>query len=108
MQTVVQVLSNQPRSLRDVVGDDKRLPDYGFEVVREKKPGRRPGWTKLKSTAPTRRGSMNVQWHAQSRLLICRVINRGKGRPSLIVGDFVDYLLDRHARKVRSITVYQV
>jgi len=37
--------------------------------------------------------------------LLSRVVTRGKGRPHGIIGDYVDYLLDRHARRVQAIHV---
>src|SRR5205823_13450717 len=39
------------------------------------------------------------------KVLSCRVVNKGSGIPSLIIGDFVDYLLQRHRRRVKLITV---
>jgi hypothetical protein len=48
---------------------------------------------------------MNVQWDTDSSALKCRVVNRGAGRPHLIVGDFLEYLLACHKRRVRAITI---
>jgi hypothetical protein len=33
------------------------------------------------------------------------VVNKGRGKPNLIIGDFVNYLLRRHNRRVKFITV---
>ena len=105
MQTLVQVICNPGRSIRDAIANDAKLDAHNFEVVRERKPGRSPGWTKLKSRAPKRRGSINLQWSATTRVLLCRVVNKGAGKPNLIVGDFVDYLLQRHRRRIKIINV---
>jgi hypothetical protein len=48
---------------------------------------------------------MNIQWDGATNILTCRVINRGSGRPNLIIGDFVDYLLSRYRRRIKLVTV---
>ncbi len=105
MQTVVQVVCNRGRSLRDAIANDRRLKTHRLSVVQEKKPGRSPGWTKVRTTEGDRSGSMNVQWDAATNILTCRVVNRGAGRPNLIIGYFVDYLLRRQRRRIRLVTV---
>jgi len=59
----------------------------------------------VRSRAEGRRGSINVQWNTATRVLSCRVVNKGSGKPNLIIGDFVDYLLQRHRRRIKLITV---
>ena len=105
MQTLVQVICSPGPSIRDAIANDAKLEAHYFEVVRERKPGRSPGWTKLKSRAEKRRGSINLQWSATTKVLLCRVVNKGAGKPNLIVGDFVDYLLQRHRRRIKIINV---
>lgn len=105
MQTLVQVICTPGRSVRDAIANDAKLSAHHFEVVLERKAGRFPGWTKLRSHAEGRRGSINLQWNSSTKVLACRVVNKGAGKPNLIVGDFVDYLLQRHRRRVRLITV---
>ena len=105
MQTVVQVVCSRGHSLRDAIANDRKLTRHDLEVMQEKKPGRSPGWMKVRSTESNRGGSMNVQWDAATSILTCRVINRGSGRPNLIIGDFVDYLLSRHRRRIKLVTV---
>jgi hypothetical protein len=91
--------------VRDAIANDRKLDDHNFEVVLERKAGRSPGWTKLRSRAEGRRGSINIQWNAATKVLSCRIVNKGSGKPNLIIGDFVDYLLRRHRRRVKVITV---
>lgn len=55
---------------------------------------------KLHSHTPGRRGAINLQWDA-SGLLRCRIVNRGSGKPSSITGDFVEYVLARHRKRVK-------
>jgi hypothetical protein len=38
-------------------------------------------------------------------VLLCRVVTRGSGKPNLIIGDFVDYLLRRFARRIEAINI---
>jgi hypothetical protein len=53
----------------------------------------------------TRRGSMNIQWDGATAILTCRGINRGSGRPNLIIGDSVEYLLSRYPRRIKLVNV---
>ena len=105
MQTLVQVVCTSGRSLRDAIANDGKLSDNGLEVVAERKSGRSPGWTKLRSSAEGRRGSINIQWSSSTNILSCRVVNKGAGKPGSIIGDFVEYVLHRHQRRVKLITV---
>ena len=63
------------------------------------------GWAKIYSTAADRQGVLNIEWDSDTGILLCRVINRGAGRPNLIVGDFVDYLLRQFRRRIEAITI---
>jgi len=103
MQILVQVLCSKGQSLREAIANDPRLAAYNLQVIREKQPGRAPGWMKLHS-ADSARGALNVEWDVQSAVLRARVITRGSRRPSPIVGDFINYLLARHGSRVQSIT----
>jgi hypothetical protein len=78
---------------------------HDLEWVQLKRPGRPRGWAKLKSTLPDSHGAINLEWDADTNVLISRVVTRGKGRPNLIVGDYIDYLLARHARRIQAINV---
>ena len=103
MQILVQVLCSKGKSLREAIARDSRLARHDLEVTRQMQPGRAPGWMKLHAT-DARRGALNIEWDAQSAVLSARVITRGSRRPSPIVGDFINYLLDRHSGRVQSIT----
>jgi hypothetical protein len=91
--------------VRDAIANDSKLTAHNFEVLLERKAGRSPGWTKLRSRAEGRRGTINIQWNAATKVLSCRVVNKGPGKPNLIIGDLVDYLLQRHRRRIRLVTV---
>jgi hypothetical protein len=105
MQTVVLAICVKGKSLREAIASDKKLVAYDLEVSTEKKSGRSPGWTKVVSKDPSRNGAINIEWNGATSVLECRVVNRGKGRPNRIVGDFVDYLLFRHAKRIRVVSV---
>ena len=70
-------------------------------------PGRQPGWLKLRGADRTR-GAINIVWDSPTNLLTARVVTRGSTRPSPIVGDFVNYLLTRHGKRVKAITTAMV
>ena len=106
MQTLVLVVCSPGLSVRDAIANDPKLGRHDFEILLERKAGRAPGWTKLRSRAQGRLGSINIQWSAATKVLSCRVVNRGSGKPNLIIGDFVDYLLQRHRRRVKIIAVF--
>jgi hypothetical protein len=102
MQILIQALCSRGRSLREAIANDSRLRTHGLRVVREKQAGRAPGWMKLQS-ADFARGVLNVEWDTPSSVLSARVITRGSARPSPIVGDFINYLLIRHSRRVKAV-----
>lgn len=103
MQILIQVLCTKGSSIRQAIADDQRIERFGLQVTKESQPGRAPGWLKLHATDETR-GALNVEWDAQSSVLSARVVTRGSRRPSPIVGQFVNYLLQRHEGRVQSIT----
>ncbi|MEW5914990.1 MAG: hypothetical protein AB1762_01235 [Gemmatimonadota bacterium] len=105
MQTLVEVHCKRGRSLREAIANDPRLGKHGLEMLREHQPGRAPGWAKLRGTQPDRQGTINMVWDASTHVLSCRVVNRGRGKPNLIIGDLVDYLLARHRARIVAILV---
>ncbi len=105
MQTRIQVLCSGGRSLRELIAKDRRLERHGLMVERELKPGRSPGWMKLKPVERGGHGAINVEWDPDMQTLRCRVVTRGRGRPDWITGAFVGYLLARHPRRIESILI---
>jgi hypothetical protein len=51
------------------------------------------------------RGALNIEGDADTSILLCRVVNRGAGRPHLILGDFVDYLFHRLRRRIEAVNI---
>ncbi len=106
MQTIVQAFCTPGLSIRDRIVNDRKLGDFGLVVIKEKKMGRTHGWAKLHSTFEGRHGAINFEWNGASRMLICRVVTKGEGRPQSIIGDFVDYLLSRCRQRIRLISIF--
>ena len=105
MQVVVQVLCKKGRSLRDVIAKDTKIEDYDLYVSEQKRAGRNRGWAKVHSTQSDRYGAINIQWLGASQMLLCRVVTRKRINPSLLIGDFTGYLLERYPRRIQSINV---
>ena len=105
MQTLIQVICSKGTSLRDAIVNDPKLEKFGLETQKKQQPGRRHGWAKLRSTDAARRGALNIEWDADTGILICRVVNRGSGRPDAVVGDFVGYLFKRFRRRIQAVNI---
>lgn len=105
MQTLIQTVCSKGTSLRDAIVNDSRLAAFGLEVSRKQTPGRSHGWAKLHSQAEGRRGVLNLEWDQDTSILVCRIVNRGRGRPDRIAGDFIAYLLTRYRRRIDAINI---
>ena len=102
MQTIIQVFATGPKSLRDRVVNDPKLEEFGLVLSEQKRQGRPHGWTKLHMNGS--HGAINIEWHAASQTLICRVVTRG-GKPHDIAAAFLRYLLARLSKQIASIHV---
>ena len=105
MQTLVQVVCSKGKSLRDTIVNDSKLADFGLETKKQRQPGRQHGWAKIRSTEADRQGALNIEWDASTSILLCRVVNRGAGRPNRVLGDFVDYLFHRFRRRIEAVNI---
>jgi hypothetical protein len=105
MQTILQVVCSRGKSVREQIVNDPRLDNFWLRVQKEKQPGRSHGWAKIVSTRPEGRGALNMVWEANSGILLCRVVNRGGGRPSVILADFLEYLLAHLRRRIEAATI---
>ncbi len=106
MQTVIEVVCRGRKSLREEIKDDRRLNEYGLEVVECKRSGRNPGWTKLRSTVGAS-GAINIEWRESSRTLTCRVVRRNRASSDNVVGDFVRYVLARYRKRIVAVLISQ-
>jgi hypothetical protein len=105
MQTLLQVICSKGTSLRDAIINDKRLGEFGFVTQKKLQPGRPHGWAKLRSNQQGRLGALNIEWDADTSILLCRVVNRGTGRPNCVLGDFVEYLFQRFRRRIQAVNI---
>jgi hypothetical protein len=106
MQTVIQVVTSGHGSLRSKIMDDLQLErKFKFERTWHKQPGRPHGWAKIRSAREGVPGVINLEWHAGSGTLICRVVTKSGNKPNCIIGDFVDYLLARHQNRIFAIHI---
>lgn len=105
MQTLIQVVCSERKSLRDLIAHDERLNKYNFYVEAKQKPGRSPGWAKIHSKDVKVRGAINITWQSRVNILNCRVITKGTGKPANIIGDFTKYLLARFSKKIQSVII---
>lgn len=105
MQTLMQVHCGKGRSLRAKIASDKQLEQFGLHVREQKRMGRSHGWSKLYGSGEGRFGAVNLAWRARTSILECRVVNKRQGKPNAVLGDLVDYLLSRHAARIRLITI---
>jgi hypothetical protein len=103
LQVVVHVLCSKGPSLRAAIARDSGVDRFGLVVSEERRQHRRPGWAKVHS-ADRSRGALNIQWSSASSTLTCRVVTKGSRKPSPVVGDFINYVLDRHKGRVKAIT----
>jgi hypothetical protein len=105
MQTVIQVITIGRGSLRNKIMTDPELErKFGFIKIWSKQPGRPHGWAKVHS-ARDLHGAINLEWHARSGTLICRVVTKLGNKPNSIIGDFIDYLLARHQSRILAIQI---
>jgi hypothetical protein len=106
MQTVLQVSCRRKRgaSLRQQIVNDEKIGDYGLEVRTRKVPGRNPGWAKVRSSE-RKAGAINIEWDSSTNTLLARVITRRSEPASALIARFVEYLLSRHGKNIRAITL---
>ncbi|MGE0128968.1 MAG: hypothetical protein AB7U82_12890 [Blastocatellales bacterium] len=105
MQILIQVITTSKKSLRWEIANDAELEMYNFKISEHKRNHRDNGWAKVHSTLSDRRGAINIHWDANSQILLCRVVNKGKAKPNLIVGDFVHYLFARHRKNIQAVNI---
>ena len=105
MQTVIQVITHGRGSLREKITSDPQLEKkFGLIKVWSKQPTRPHGWAKIHS-ARDLHGAINLEWHAGTGTLICRVVTKFGHKPNSIIGDFIDYLLARHQSRILAIHI---
>jgi hypothetical protein len=102
MQTIIQVFSTKTSSLRESIVKDGKLNDFGLGVTEQKKKSRAQGWAKLHMKGA--HGAINIQWDADTRMLICRIVTKG-GEPHSIASAFIGFLLARFTKRIAFIQI---
>lgn len=106
MQTVLHVSCNPRRgqSLRQRIVNDDRIGEHGLYVRARKVQGRNPGWAKVRSSEGDA-GAINIEWDPSTSTLLARVVTRLPYPAGDLIGRFVGYLLIRHVKQIRAITL---
>jgi hypothetical protein len=105
MQVLIQVICTRGPSLRHAIAKHSKLEDHSLRVTEKQRQGRSHGWTKIHSTESDRHGAINLEWDADTGVLTSRVVTRGHGRPNLIIGDFVDFLIRHFRTRIQAINI---
>jgi hypothetical protein len=105
VQILVLVPCSSGPSIRDTIVGDPELSAFQLDLLKEKRRGRRPGWAKLKSAIQGVDGALNIQWHANTATLECRIVTKLDSDPSPIVGDLIAYLMDRYSDRIQAIHI---
>jgi hypothetical protein len=105
MQTLIQVICTSGPSLREKIAKDPRIDAFLLRVSESRRSDRARGWAKVHSTERDRPGAINLQWLANTNILLARVVTRRGNKPNMIVGDFVDYLIARYKKRIEAINI---
>lgn len=105
MQTIVQIICTKGTSLRDSIIKDSKLENYKFKIETKITKKRSPGWTSLSSIDSEHQGSIKIQWDPTTNFLLCRIVNKGSGKPAQITGALISYLLGRYSKRIESISI---
>ena len=107
MQTLIQVFcKGNTSSLRKKISNDEKLADYNLFVQQFKTNKRTAGWLKIRAKGTN--GTLNIEWDPNTKVLSTRIVNKGKGLPDIIAGDFVSYLMARHKNNIKLIQIVPV
>jgi hypothetical protein len=85
--------------------NDSKLEDYGFKVTYQKKTTKPKGWASIKSSNKTIKGTIKLEWDSKTSILLCRIINKGKGKPDYILGNLIQYLFSQYKKYIIMINI---
>jgi hypothetical protein len=106
------VVSEKGTSLRDRLNgylskDRKRESDdakYQVRLKRRQKHDRRSGWSWVHSRGGGK-GVVRYRWNPRLKILECWAVTKVGNRPSQIIGEFVETLLDSQRVAIKSIHI---
>ena len=104
MQIQLQAFGRRKDSLRTAITTDLVAHDHDVLLVKEhKNRDRKPGWAKISGRGLP--GALNVEWDASAQMLLVRAITRRGNTPHKLLGVFLDYLIEKHGKKIASINI---
>ncbi len=109
MQVIIHVMTKSPQqsSLRELIVTDLMAHERdSLVVISQHTKGRPQGWAKIKRTGSS--GALNIEWDADTKTLVCRVVGKAGRQPNELVGSFVAYLLEWHGKRVRTVTIHML
>jgi len=86
------------------MSDPQLEKKFGFIKVWHKQPSRPHGWARIHS-ARDLHGAINLEWHARSGTLICRVVTKLGNKPNSTSAISSIYLLARHQSRILAIHI---
>src|SRR5881227_1660452 len=86
---------------RDKGRAKKRFP---VELAKHHKADRSPGWSWVHS-GNGGKGSIRYQWNRDLNILECWAITKGGNRPSQLMGEFIEAVLNSQRAKIKSIHI---
>lgn len=104
------VVSAEGRSLRDSLNNDltkdrgRKNKRYPVQLQQERKIDRPEGWSWVHSRNGGK-GAVRYRWNAQLQILECWAVTKEGNRPSQLIGEFVESVLNSQRRKVKSIHI---
>jgi hypothetical protein len=104
MQIQMQAFAKRPRSLRTLITNDlSRGRHEKLYVEKFKNPTRPRGWAKILGDGIP--GAINIEWDPDQRMLVARAIAKKGNKPHELLGVFVDYLIERHGRRISHVNI---
>jgi hypothetical protein len=104
MQIQLQAFSRRPMSLRKAITDDLTSREHEVLHVEAKKSiDRKPGWAKISGRRLP--GAINLEWDGNTHMLTARAIAKRGNKPHKLLAVFLEYLIQRHGKKIASINI---
>jgi hypothetical protein len=91
----------------DLARDNERPEDkkrFQMTLARQRKVTRSPGWSLVHSLNDGK-GSIRYQWNRELNILECWAVTKGGNRPSQVIGEFIEAVLDSQRAKIKSIHI---
>jgi hypothetical protein len=104
------VVSARGTSLRDSLNNDltkdrtRKTNRYPVRLQQQQKIDRPEGWSWVHSRSGGK-GAVRYRWNSQLQILECWAVTKGGNRPSQLIGEFVESVLNSQRRGVKSIHI---